>query len=168
MFIVTDCDSALMSGTPRYLVILILIMLCTIFAGCTSNPAQTAAPGPSQAPGTMPGLSITAPADGAVLQAGDITVSVQVSNFRLVPQYGEYVPGEGHLHYYMDLPANAAHGSSAPPPGSFVPSTETTYTWGNVPPGTHTFTVELASTDHTPQIPPVSRSVTVKVTARAP
>jgi hypothetical protein len=157
-----------MPGVPRSLVIPLLIALCTIFAGCTNNPTQTAAPGPSQASGTMPGLSITAPADGAVLQAGDIPVSVQVSNFRLVPQYGEYIPGEGHLHYYMDRPANAVPGASASQPGFFAPTTDTSYTWPNVPPGTHTFTVELASTDHTPLSQPVSRTVTVKVVGQAP
>jgi len=149
---------------PRYLVIPLLIALCTIFAGCTYPPTQTAAPGPSPASGAKPDLTITAPADGAVLPVGDITVSVQVSNFRLVPEYGEYIPGEGHLHYYMDLPANAV----ASQPGFFVPTTDTSYTWPNVPPGTHTFTVELASTDHTPLPQPVSRTVTVKVVSKAP
>jgi hypothetical protein len=164
MFIVTDCDSAFMPGTPRYLVIPLLIALCTIFAGCTSNPPQTAAPAPSQTSGTMPGLTITAPADGAVLQAGNITVSVQVSNFGLVPEYWEYIPGKGHLHYYLDLPTNAV----ASQPGFFVPTTDTSYTWPNVPPGIHTFTVELASTDHTPLLQTVSRTVTVKVVGLAP
>ena len=157
-----------MPGMPRYLVIPLLIALCTIFAGCTSNPAQSAAPSPSPTSGTGPDLTITSPAEGAVLPAGSITVSVQVSNFRLVPEYGEYIPGEGHLHYYMDLPANAVPGAIASRPGFFVPTTDTSFTWPNVPPGTHTFTVELATTDHTPLPQPVTKTVTVKVVGQAP
>lgn len=165
MFIVTDCDSALMSGTPRYLVILLLIALCTIFAGCTLNPPQAAAPGPSPASGTNPDLTITSPAEGAVLPAGDITVSVRVNNFNLVPRYGQpYAAGEGHLHYYMGVGGPAVPGSSAAiAPIAFIPTTETSYTWVDVPAGIHTFSVELANNDHSPFIPPVIKTVTVTV-----
>lgn len=152
--------------------ILLLCAACVILAGCTGsqNQATTQAPATKQASspasGTVPELTITAPADGAVLPAGNITVSVRVSSFRMVPQYGAYVPGEGHLHYYMDLPSIAPPENL--PPGSFVPTTDTSYTWANVPAGTHTFTVELASSDHTPLPQPVKRTVTVTVTGRVP
>jgi len=165
MFIVADCDSAIMTGMPRYLVIPLLIALCTIFAGCTLNPPQAAAPGPSPTSGTGPDLTITSPAEGAVLPAGDITVSVRVSNFKLVPQYGQpYVAGEGHLHYYMGVGGPATPGSSGViAPVTFIPTTETSYTWEDVPAGIHTFSVELAYNDHSPFIPPVVKTVTVTV-----
>jgi hypothetical protein len=167
MFIVANRDSDLMPGMPRYLVIPLLIALCATFAGCTSNPTQTAAPSPTPTAGTGPGLTITSPADGAVLPAGNITVSVQVSNFKLVEEYGKYIPGEGRLYYYLDLPAKAVPGAPATRPGFFVPTTDTSYTWPNVPPGTHTFTVELVTTDHTPLPHPVMKTVTVKVVGQA-
>jgi hypothetical protein len=150
---------------PRYLVIPLLIAFCTIFAGCTSNPTQGAAPSPSPTSGTGPDLAITGPADGAVLPAGAITVSVRVSNFKLVPQYGQpYVAGEGHLHYYMGVGGPATPGSSAViAPIAFIPTTETSYTWVDVPAGIHTFSVELANNDHSPFIPPVVKTVTVTV-----
>jgi hypothetical protein len=163
MFIVTDRDSAFMPGTSRYLVIPILIALCTIFAGCASNPSQTAAPSPSPISG--PDLTITSPADGAVLPAGNITVSVRVSNFKLVSAYGQpYVAGEGHLHYSTSVGGPAAPGSSGVlAPVAFVPTTATSYTWVDVPAGVRTFSVELAYNDHSPFIPPVVRTVTVTV-----
>ena len=165
MFIVADCDSAHMEGMPRHLVIPLLIALFAIFAGCTYNPTQTAVPSPSLAPGTKPDLTITSPVDGAVLPAGDITISVRVSNFNLVPSYGQpYVAGEGHLHYYMGVGGPATPGSSgAIAPIAFIPTTETSYTWVDVPAGIHTFSVELAYNDHSPFIPPVVKTVTVTV-----
>ncbi|MDD1668690.1 MAG: hypothetical protein LUO97_02715 [Methanomicrobiales archaeon] len=147
-----------MTRMLHYLVIPLLIALCTIFAACTQTPASK----------NGPDLTITSPADGAVLQAGNITISVQVSNFKLVPEYGAYISGEGHLHYYLDLPANAVPGAIASRPGYFVPTTDTSYTWTNVLPGTHTFTVELASTDHSPLPRSVTRTVTVKVVGKTP
>jgi len=154
-----------MPGMPRYLVIPLLIAVCMTFAGCTYNQTQSVAPSPSPTSGTGPDLTITSPADGAVLRAGDITISVRVSNFKLVPEYGQpYVAGEGHLHYYMGVGGPAVPGSSGVlAPVSYVPTTATSYTWVDVPPGVHTFSVELANNDHSPFIPPVVRTVTVTV-----
>jgi hypothetical protein len=154
-----------MKGKPMLPAIFFLIALCAIFAGCTYNPTQTAAPSPSPASGTRPDLTITSPADGAVLPAGDITVSVRVSNFNLVPKYGQpYVAGEGHLHYYMGVGGPAIPGSSGViAPVAFIPTTATSYTWVDVPAGIYTFSVELANNDHSPFIPPVVKTVTVTV-----
>jgi hypothetical protein len=149
----------------KYLPVLLFIISCTLLAGCTGPQGGFVSPAP-QPQATGPGLTITAPAGGAVLPEGDITVSVQVSNFNLVPSYGQpFAPGEGHLHYYMDLPVISTEGKpSVTPPGSFVATTATSHTFGNVPPGTHTFTVELAGSDHTPFVRPVNRTIAVTVT----
>ncbi|MDD1661102.1 MAG: hypothetical protein LUQ49_01410 [Methanomicrobiales archaeon] len=156
-----------MTGIPRYLVIPLIIALCSIFAGCTYNPTQGATPTPTPTAGTTPDLTIVSPAEGAVLPAGDITISVRVSNFKLVPEYGQpYVAGEGHLHYYLGVGGPAAPGSSGVlAPVSFVPTTATSYTWVDVPPGIRSFSVELANNDHSPFIPPVVRTVTVRMVA---
>lgn len=159
-----------MSRLPSWVALCILLATLGFLAGCAGGESQApveATPGTTPgAPGNGPGLAITAPADGAVLPAGDITVSVRVTSFRMVSEYGSYAPGEGHLHYYLDLPVAAPPGASLP--GSFVPTTDTSFTWRRVPPGTHRFTVELASTDHTPLVPPVFRTVTVTVTGELP
>jgi hypothetical protein len=170
MFIVTYCDSAHMPGMTRYPVIPLLIVLCTIFAGCTLNQPQAAAPGPSPTSGTNPDLTITSPAEGAVLPAGDITITVRVSNIKLVPKYGQpFVAGEGHLHYYLGVGGPATPGSSGViAPVTYISTTETSYTWVDVPPGIHTFSVELAYNDHSPFIPPVVKTVTVTVQQSTP
>ena len=54
--------------------------------------------------GGSPTISITQPHNGASVTAGDIAVSVDVSNFNLVDKLGQTnVAGEGHIHYFLDV-----------------------------------------------------------------
>ncbi len=118
---------------------------------------------------TAPNIAMT-PANGTTIDAGDITVSAMALNFNLVEKQGEAnVPGEGHLHYFLDTEAPTAPGSPAiPPGGSWAHTANTTYTFTNVAPGTHTFSVELVNNDHTPLVPPVVAKATVTVQPPAP
>ncbi|NYT02855.1 MAG: PQQ-binding-like beta-propeller repeat protein, partial [Methanosarcinales archaeon] len=65
-------------------------------------------------------------AEGQVVQAGNLTVSVQVENFNLTDELGaENVAGEGHIHYYMDVQGPRAPGEKAVSgPGTYVASSE--------------------------------------------
>jgi hypothetical protein len=161
-----------MSRTLPAPVLLLLVSGLVLLAGCTGGGQDRAAPGTTpQANDTMPGVTIISPANGAVLPAGGVTVSVRVSNFRLVPEFGRpYVPGEGHLHYYMSVgvPETTGSPSSSVAPISYAATTDTSYTWQDVPAGTYTFTVELANNDHSPFRRPISGSVTVRVTGELP
>jgi plastocyanin len=141
------------------MVLLAMAGACALLAGCTSQPAVPAAPT----------VSITSPANGASLPAGNVTVTIQVQNFNVVDKQGQTsVPGEGHVHYYMDVspipsdPAKPAIPSDASAVWAHVAATS--YTFTNVAPGTHTFSVQLANNDHTPVIPLATASVTVTVT----
>ena len=76
-------------------------------------------------------------------------MSVVVSNFNLVDKQGQAaVPGEGHIIYYMDVtpPGTAAA-------GTYAASINTSYTWHNVSPGIHFFSVQLVNNDDTPLNP---------------
>jgi len=159
-----------MSGISCFRVAILLLAACAALSGCTGTQNQAPVQAPAETAQPVPGLAITAPADGAVLPAGNITVSVAVSNFRLVPAYGQpYVAGEGHLHYFMDLPVPVTDQRVAvTPPGSFVPTTDTSHTFVNVPAGVHNFSVELANNDHSPFPYPIFRTVTVRVTGQVP
>ena len=121
------------------------------------------------APALVPSLTITSPTDGASLTAGSITVTAQVGNFTVVDKQGQpSVAGEGHLHFYLDVPAPTTPGQPAvPPSGVWAHVSGTTYTFTNVPAGTHTITVQLVNNDHTPLIPLVTAQITVTVTAPA-
>ncbi len=156
-----------MCRIPSSLVLVVLVCAGVMLAGCTwgggnRTPVGTA-PAAREA---LPGVTIASPANGAVLPAGDITISVRVTNFTLVPEYGQpFRSGEGHLHYYMGVGVPEPGGaSSAVAPISYAATTATSYTWPDVPAGSYTFTVELANNDHSPFPRPVSSSVTVRVT----
>jgi plastocyanin len=118
-----------------------------------------------------PQVVITQPKDGAVVPAGDVMVSVQVSNFNLADKLGQAnVSHEGHIHYFLDVTPPTTQGQPAiPPSGSVWAATpNTSYTFKNVTSGTHTISVELVNNDHTPLNPPVVASVTITVQASTP
>lgn len=137
--------------------------------GGTPAPTATAAPAaPTERPaaGGAPSVAIVEPADGAVVPAGDVAVTVQVSNFDIVDQLSAPpVPGEGHVHFYIDVAElpTAPGQPAVSAQGTYHASATTTYTWPDVAPGEHTFAVQLVNNDHTPLDPPVVAEVTVTV-----
>jgi hypothetical protein len=116
-----------------------------------------------------PSVKIIAPAPDAKLVSGDITVTVSVENFQIVPKGDQIVPGQGHIHYYLDvaIPTEAGKRTETAP-GTYQATLETTAVWPDVKPGTHTFGVQMVNINHTPLDPPVTASVTVTVSEPAP
>ena len=115
---------------------------------------------------TAPTLTITSPANGASLPAGDITVSIQVNNFNVVDKQGQAnVAGEGHIHYFLDVDAPTTPGQPAiPPTGTWAHVATTSYTFTNVAAGAHTISVQLVNNDHTPLVPPVVAKISLTAT----
>ncbi len=111
----------------------------------------------------MPNVTITMPENGSTVSVGNVTVEVNVTNFTVVEKLGQAaVPGEGHIHYYMDTAIPTEQGKPAVPEnGSYAVSTNTSYTWENVTAGMHNFSVQLVNNDHTPLDPPVTAIVYV-------
>ncbi len=109
---------------------------------------------------------LLAPSDGSTLVSGDVPVRIYLQNFNMVRSTGQpNKANEGHAIYYLDASAPIKAGAPATTaPGTFVVSIETSYTWLNVPPGKHVFTVQLVNNDDTPLLPPanVRANVTVK------
>lgn len=118
---------------------------------------------------TTPVLAII-PDNGASVTAGAVKISVQALNFKLVDKLGKAnVAGEGYIHYFMDADAPTAPDKPAvTAAGTYAATAETSYTWANVVPGTHTFSAELVNNDHTPLVPPVIIKATVTVKEPAP
>ncbi len=116
-----------------------------------------------------PKITIVTPQNRSVLPAGSVAITVQVSNFNLVEKLGqENVAGEGHVHYYIDVDAPTAPGQPAvTEAGTYAATTATSYTWNNVPAGTHTFSVQLVNNDHTPLGPPVVVKIVVTLATSA-
>ena len=110
-----------------------------------------------------PQIMITQPSSGSTITGNNVTVKVHVSNFDLVDKLGQSnVAGQGHIHYFLDVQPPTTPGQPATTAqGTFVATTNTSYTWTNLSPGQHTFAVELVNNDHTPLEPAVTASVTV-------
>ncbi len=149
-----------MTRLVRVYVIIIAIVLAmvTVMAGCVSTQ-----------PGATPAVKILSPPNGAAVAGGNVTVTVQVTNFNVVDKQGQAsVPGEGHLHFYLDvIPIPSIPGQPAIPPNAnatWAHVSGTTYTFTNVPQGIHTFSVQLVNNDHTPVIPEVIDNITITVT----
>jgi hypothetical protein len=140
------------TGT-RITVLLGVLVLLSALAGCTSP---------------TPSLTILSPQDGATVPAGDVTVTIQAGHFRIVDRQGRAnAEGEGHVHFYLDagtVPSTpGAPAIPAAPEARWAAVAGTDYTFTDVPPGNHTFTVQLVNNDRTPVIPLAYRSVTVTV-----
>jgi plastocyanin len=144
------------------LIILLSTLILLAFTGCQSNSKTTTSPAAS------PTLKIISPSGGVIPVPGDVTVTVEVSNFKVVDKQGQAnVPGEGHIHYYLDIDAPTTPGQPAVPPSGSIWAqvADTSYTFTNVAAGNHAISVELVNNDHTPLDPPVVRKITVTVSA---
>ena len=144
----------------RSLIALILVSALLALGACTygaTYPTTAAAPS----------VSITSPINGASLPAGDIAVTVSVSNFAVVDKQGQAnMAGQGHVHFYLDVAAPTTPNKPAvPTSGTWAHVSGLTYTFTNVAAGTHTISVQLVNNDHTPVIPSATDTITVNVTA---
>jgi hypothetical protein len=114
-----------------------------------SIPQQAAAQGPT--------LSVVAPKSGASIDGNTVNITFTTSNIKLVstsipvaeagkrPEANR--PGEGHLHFVLDLQPLVVWERGDP------------YTFTNVPAGEHQLMVELVNNDHSPLSPPVVQHI---------
>lgn len=104
-----------------------------------------------------PTLSVVTPKSGQAIDGSSVSVSFTTSNIKLVPtsisvaEAGKHPeanrPGEGHLHFVLDLQPLVVWESADP------------YTFANVPAGQHQLMVELVNNDHSPLSPPVMQQI---------
>ena len=113
----------------------------------------------------QPIVTLLSPSNGDTLKSGDIEVRIYLQNFTLITGTGQ--PNEankGHAIYYFDVTPPLKAGSTAvTSEGTYAVSNETSHTWPNVPPGQHTFTVQLVNNDNTPFLSPAAVRATVTV-----
>jgi hypothetical protein len=106
---------------------------------------------------SSPELLVSAPAEGATITGTDVAITFQVSGVKLVPsgvpltEAGKRPdanrPGEGHLHFMLDLLPIVVWEHAEP------------YTFNNITPGEHQLMVELVNNDHSPLSPPVVKQI---------
>ena len=141
----------LKSGVAAIALVLVLLSGCAAVTGADTGPS----------------VKIVIPSERSVAVGlhggGTVMVAVDVENFVLTDEPGlPNEPGEGHIHYFMDVPAPQEPGRPAvTQKGTYGDTADTAYYWPEPEYGTHTFSVELVNNDHTPLDPPVVDSVTV-------
>jgi hypothetical protein len=175
--------ATLMHSKLAYIGILLAIVI--LIPSCTSrqvepepsppttpqitSPQQTAplpTSEPSPTPTTVPSVRIITPVDGTTVATGSVQVSVEITNLTLVTPGGANAPGQGHIHYYLDVDIPTTPGQPAvTAPGTYKAIAATSAIWDNVRPGIHTFGVQLVNNNHTPLSPPVIATATVTVSS---
>ena len=110
-----------------------------------------------------PGLNVSTPVEGSSVDGTDVKVTFSVTGFSIVPstvpleQAGQHPeanrPGEGHVHFMLDLGPIVVWTTADP------------YTFTNVPPGEHQLMVEIVNNDHSSLNPPVVRQVRFRTSA---
>lgn len=116
-------------------------------------------PEPAGYTGTgAPGITITSPSDGATVEGGSFTMTVNVNNFVLCADcFGKtLVAGEGHWHIFVDQ-VDMAHMKVMGGGSSQAVSLK------GVAPGWHTFYALLVDNHHMPIMPMTMASVRLYV-----
>lgn len=135
-----------------------LFVLILGLVGCATAAAQP-----------TPTMKIVSPADGATVTGPKVKVEVAVTDWKLVPAGTTVAAGEGHLHFFVDIPATAvAVGQPIPPTAAnpaFIhagaaPLTSRELT---LSPGTHTITVVMGNSSHMALSSPAPQSITIHV-----
>jgi len=113
-----------------------------------------------------PVLSVATPADGAIISDSSFTVTFHVANFQIVQstvplaEAGKHPevnrPGEGHLHFILDLQPLVTWYQDTP------------YTFTNVAPGEHQLMIEVVENDHSSFNPRVMRMIRITETPLMP
>lgn len=139
-----------------------------VFAACAAEEtALEGTPPPATEAGTEASVSISSPADGSTVPAGDVEVTMAAENFNIVDKVGQPpVAGEGHVHFYIDvdeIPTTAGQPAITTDESTYHAEATTNYSWPDVEAGEHTLAVQLVNNNHTPLEPPVTAEITVTV-----
>jgi hypothetical protein len=105
-----------------------------------------------------PSIKIISPGIAATLPTGNVTIQVSIRDF--INAYNPdntNVFGEGHIVYYMDVdPSFVTDKAAFTAKGTYASTSALSYTWPDVKPGIHTFSVQLVNNDGTPLSAPPS------------
>jgi hypothetical protein len=131
------------------------------------DPTENATALPAQGMPGSPDVVITTPEHGSTVDDGNVKVRVKVERFGIVEKMGDpAAAGTGHIHYYLDvqnIPTSPGAPAVVADESRYHASAKRSYTWKDVAPGVHTFSVQLVNNDHTPLSPPITAATTVTV-----
>jgi hypothetical protein len=127
-----------------------------VLAGCAQRPTGD---------GTSK-IRVTSPVQGA--QVGKVLITAEVDNWQLVNANQAPKAGEGHLHFFVDVPASSvADGQVIPTdkPESYVHAGKAPFGSREIAlkPGTHTVVVVMGDSEHKKLASPEPVSITFLV-----
>lgn len=138
--------SKLMNRLGIFLPVLVSVI---VFVSCSPISVQ-------------PGLKIQ---DQKEVSAGDITISVDISDFNLSNDVSKSIV-QGRVIYYMDVSVPTYYDHLAiSKAGTYAIEASSSYTWKDVTPGEHIFSAQLVNSDNKPLPIPVVDSLTLNVGA---
>ena len=140
--------------------LVLYVLMATVACGST-KPAATP-------PAAIPSLTIIAPATGATVTGPKVKVEAEAKNWQTVAAAGSAVtPGEGHLHFFIDVPASSVAVGQAIPTGDpkYVHAGAAPLTGRELElsPGQHTIIVVAGNSAHIALASPAPQSVTFTV-----
>jgi hypothetical protein len=121
--------------------LIVVCLLALVGCGAAADSAQTAA------------LRIVSPAPNATVKGPKVKVEVAADGFRLVAANQAPKAGEGHLHFFIDVPASSVAVGQAVPldqASAYVHAGKEPFTFRelDLAPGKHTITVVAADAAH--------------------
>lgn len=132
-------------------------------AACQPTIPKSAAPSAA-----APVMTITSPAAGATLAGPKVKVDVEVGNWALVAANQTPKDGAGHLHFFVDVPADAVKVGEGIPldqTAKFIHAGKAPFTTREIEltSGTHTLTVVMGDSVHRVLAVPAPVSITFTV-----
>ena len=114
-------------------------------------------------------MTIVSPKDGATVKGPTVPVEVAVTNWTLVPAGAPVAEGEGHLHFFIDVPASSVAVGKAIPAtagnAAYVHLGKDPLTHHDLTltPGKHTITVVMGNANHIALDHPAPQQITITV-----
>jgi hypothetical protein len=150
-----------------------LLLIAMLTCACALRPNAltqgATSPVPTDVAARRPDatLTIAQPPAGATLPSGRVTVVVSYTGPPLVPAASATELNQYHLHYLLDVNANAYFQTNVPLPlgnSSIIHTSNTQVTFDNVVPGSHLLAVVLTGSNHVSPNPPVAQQISVTLT----
>jgi hypothetical protein len=132
----------------------ILLSIAIAACGGDDDAAMDDMDGMDAAPAASPSVTITAPAEGDTVAAGNVTVTLDVAELGIVIA-GDMTPNTGHHHLFLDRDVTAPDIPIPVEPGFIVHmgDASATYTFENVAPGEHRLIAVVGDGLHIPLQP---------------
>ena len=141
------------------------LLFVAVVAACGGDGSQDSAEGEAQAAPVETGsVRITAPAAGATVPEGPLTVVFEVEGLEIVPA-GTMDPGTGHHHLIIDADLDSWTEPIGVEEGRYVHmgQAQTEFVIEGLAPGEHRLIAVVADGVHIPLDPPVADTIWITV-----